>query len=169
MFLFHLFLKKKCFEHEKELRALTLQKDLPNFGVLISNEMTYEYLLKDFLNKLNGLVNYILSSSKNEKDVEIKAIEIKNITTELFKIKGIQSSDTKELLNILIQSEIEIDKFDEEGIYIEEVDPNILIEKIYISPGAKPWFHKLVKSVLEKYKLKKEVCTSVMAKTYEVD
>lgn len=157
-------LKKKCFEYENELRALTLQKDLPDFAMLISDKMIYELLLKDFINELDGLTDYILSSDKNEKDAEYKANEVKNITTELFKIKGIQSSDTKELLNILIQSERDRDKFDEDGIYIEDVDPNILIEKIYVSPGAKPWFTKLVKSVLDRYNLNKEVRPSAMAK-----
>lgn len=157
--------KRKPFEHEKELRAVTSQKGLVNFVMQLSEKMQYEKLLMDFKKQSSGLINYIFSLDKTEKDIEKKATEIREITTKLFETKGIQSSDTELLLNILIPSETQThkDKSDEGGIYIK-ADIDILIEKIYIAPGAKPWFCELVKSVLKKYGLDKEVYPSILAK-----
>ncbi len=155
--------KEKCFEHEKELRALTSRKGLVDFAMQISDKMHYEMLLEDFIKQLSCLINFIFSLDKTKKEIETKATEIREITTKLFLSKGIHPSDIKSLLNILIQSEIDKDKSDEGGIYIK-VDLDILIEKIWISPGAKPWFRELVESVLKEQRLNKGVDKSILAK-----
>jgi len=49
------------------------------------------------------------------------------------------------------------------GIYIP-IDLDILIEKIYVSPTAEEWFKDLVESIVKKYKLKKVVVQSDLAK-----
>lgn len=154
-------LKRESFEHEKELRALTSRSGLINFGVKMVNKMEYEYLLKDFKKKLSGLIINILE--KTEIDVEKKANEIKEIATKLLNAKGIKYSNIELLLNILMQPETNQDNIDEGGVYIP-VDPNILIEKIIVSPGAKPWFNKMVESILDKYELNKEIYNSILAK-----
>lgn len=48
------------------------------------------------------------------------------------------------------------------GIYIN-VDLNMLIDNIYISPMAEEWFYDLVKSTIEKYELNKGVIQSSLA------
>jgi hypothetical protein len=54
-------------------------------------------------------------------------------------------------------------KIDEMGYYIE-VDLDILIDKIFVSPVAPEWFCDLVKSILEMYHINKEVVRSNLAK-----
>ena len=53
-------------------------------------------------------------------------------------------------------------KSPEDGIYIN-VDPNIIIDMIYISPDAQQWFKELVESILEKYGLSKVVKRSSLS------
>ena len=48
------------------------------------------------------------------------------------------------------------------GKYIP-VDLDVLMEKIYISPTAPKWFNELVKSVVEKYNLEKDVLQSSLS------
>lgn len=43
------------------------------------------------------------------------------------------------------------------------IDPDILIDKIYISPTSSEWFTDLVKSTINKYGLKKEIIQSSLA------
>ena len=45
------------------------------------------------------------------------------------------------------------------GMYIP-CDLNILIEKIFVSPGSPSWFKELVIAVIDKYNLNKEVTRS---------
>lgn len=47
------------------------------------------------------------------------------------------------------------------GIEVD-IDLNILINKVYVSPTAPPWFFDLTKSVMKKYHVKKEVIMSDM-------
>lgn len=68
-----------------------------------------------------------------------------------------------------IPSEINIVEFERynpkisNGIYIP-IDIEILIEKIYISPTTPEWFGDLVKSIINRYKLNKEVIKSDLSK-----
>jgi len=48
------------------------------------------------------------------------------------------------------------------GAYVA-VDLDILIEKIFVSPTVQNWFNELVKSIVNKYDLKKEVVQSSLA------
>lgn len=48
------------------------------------------------------------------------------------------------------------------GAYIT-VDLDILIEKIFVSPPTPKWFNEVVKSIVDKYNLKKEVIQSSLA------
>lgn len=50
----------------------------------------------------------------------------------------------------------------ETGAYIS-VDLNILIEKIFVSPTAPKWFDELIKAIVRKYNLAKEVVKSNLA------
>ena len=84
-------------------------------------------------------------------------------STKLLNVKGIKSSNIELLLNVLMQPETYQDNVNEGGIYIP-VDLNILIEKIIVSPGAKPWFNEMVESILDKYELNKEIYNSILAK-----
>ncbi len=47
------------------------------------------------------------------------------------------------------------------GIDIE-IDIHVLINKVYVSPTAPPWFFELTKSVMNKYEVEKEVIMSDM-------
>lgn len=47
------------------------------------------------------------------------------------------------------------------GIYIP-IDLNRLIENIYISPTSQPWFYDVVKNIVDKYDLKKNVLQSTL-------
>jgi len=47
----------------------------------------------------------------------------------------------------------------DEGIYVK-VDLDLLIDRIYVAPKCPEWFFKLVKSVVRKYKLNKDVLRS---------
>lgn len=49
--------------------------------------------------------------------------------------------------------------------YNVKIDPNILIEKIYISPTSDKWHKKVVETLLEKYELKKVVHQSILKRT----
>lgn len=155
-------LKNIAFQHERELRAFTFHENLLNFGVKTGKEMVFEQHLKTFMEKLCCLINDIYSD-KND-DVELKAKEIKS----LFETTEIQSTDLNMRLNKLIHSETPSYKTDVGGMYID-VDPDILIEKIYVSPGVKEWFFEFVNSILKNYGLDKEVKYSKLAKIPKMD
>jgi len=44
-----------------------------------------------------------------------------------------------------------------------DIDLNVLINKVYVSPTAPPWFLDLTKSIMKKYDVKKEVIMSDMS------
>jgi len=48
------------------------------------------------------------------------------------------------------------------GIYVP-IDVNTLIDRVYVSPTALPWFYDLTRSVMEKYGIEKEVIKSNLA------
>jgi len=50
----------------------------------------------------------------------------------------------------------------EDGIYIN-VDPNVIIDMVYVSPDAQQWFKDLVESILKKYGLSKVVKRSSLS------
>jgi hypothetical protein len=50
---------------------------------------------------------------------------------------------------------------DEKGIYVT-VDLDVLIDKVYVAPGAPEWFCRLVTSIVPRYGLKKEIETSAL-------
>lgn len=62
-----------------------------------------------------------------------------------------------------LQADLESD-ICEVGIFVP-VDLNILIEKIVVSPLAQVWFNDLVKSIMTKYGLDKEVLPSALVGT----
>ncbi len=153
-------LKNISFEHEKELRAFAFHEDLLNFGVKTGTEMVFKYHLKTFIEKLCLLINNIYLGKNVDAEVE----EIK----KLFETTIIQPKEIKMRLYKLIGSDTASHTLDAGGIYID-VEPDILIEKIYISPGAKPWFDELVKSTLKNYNLNtKEVKKSKLAKLHKI-
>ena len=47
------------------------------------------------------------------------------------------------------------------GLYIT-IDLEKLIENIYVSPTSQPWFYEVVKNIVEKYGLKKDVLQSTL-------
>ncbi len=148
-------LKNISFKHERELRAFAFHESLLNFGEKTGYEMVFKHHLKTFIEKFCPLINNIYFG----KDVSLEVEEIKR----LFETSRIQPEEIKMRLYKLISSDTASHTLDAGGIYIE-VEPDILIEKIYISPGAKPWFDELIKSVLKKYGLNKEVYKSILAK-----
>jgi hypothetical protein len=77
-----------------------------------------------------------------EYEHELRAITVKLAT------KGQEIDFTKELS-------------DDECYVI--VDLNVLIERVLVSPTAPKWFHQLVKSIVDKYDLHKEVGQSILA------
>lgn len=50
----------------------------------------------------------------------------------------------------------------EDGIYIN-IDPNVIIDMVYVSPNAQQWFKDLVESILKKYGLSKVVKRSSLS------
>lgn len=56
-------------------------------------------------------------------------------------------------------------------IYVNGIDVpinlNILIEKIYVSPVSQRWFYNLIKSIVNKYELEKEVSLSELSQEPE--
>lgn len=53
----------------------------------------------------------------------------------------------------------EVECFPEDGFDLP-IDLDLLIERIHISPLAKPWFLSLVKSISQRYKIEKEILHS---------
>jgi hypothetical protein len=49
-----------------------------------------------------------------------------------------------------------------DGIYVD-VDVDVLIDRVFVSPTALPWFYDLTKSVMETYGVEKEVIKSNLA------
>lgn len=48
------------------------------------------------------------------------------------------------------------------GVYVK-VDLPTLLDRVYVSPTAGPWFHELVKKILHRFELKVETCQSILS------
>jgi hypothetical protein len=134
-------------EFESDAMWTLYSKDITNaVAIKTTFQKLYESLNRDPLIDI-GRVNYINFN---------KAFSSNN-STQWYKRKSF--SHENEVRAVLInETRRELD-----GVPID-VDLNILIDSIYISPYAGNWFVDIVKDVLKKYNLDKEVFHSDMAK-----
>jgi hypothetical protein len=117
-------------------------KDHVNIGEI--NYIDYE---KDSIPMSNVFHPFLCKRKSFEHEKELRAIvwELPFVTEE------------DELIKLDLERELY-----EMGKYVP-VSLEILIEKIFVSPTAPPWFNDLVQSVVNKYELKKEIIQSSLA------
>ena len=101
----------------------------------------------DWMPEGNLLYPFVHKRKSFESEQELRAVVQKYPPPEWNK-------DTGELIFIK-------DVFDK-GAYID-VDLNVLVEKVYVSPTSPEWFLDLIESVSDKYDLKKEIIKSGLA------
>jgi len=119
-----------------------------NEGVAV--QTNFDNLKKSFISPdLNihiGAVKYITNNDL------VDPFNIFNLA--LYKRKGFEHE--RELRAVIMQAT-------KSGLLVP-IDINIFIEKVYVSPTAKPWILDLVKKIVGRYELKKEVIRSEMDK-----
>lgn len=122
---------------------------------------------KKLCDSFNGFPEDVYVGTVYYIDYEIDLIPENNILWPfLFKRKSFEHE--REVRAVLTRWPIIDEKFDlyrepsSEGEYIP-IDLFSLIDTVYVSPTAKTWFNKLVKSVTRKYGLKKEVLQSKLS------
>jgi len=76
--------------------------------------------------------------------------------------KRLNYEHEKELRAIILMGEDET-PLNDGGLYVD-FDPEALIEKIYITPDASPWFNTLVRAITKKYDLRCEIVQSDLDK-----
>jgi len=95
---------------------------------------------KDWMPEGNAMYPFIHKRKSFEHEKELRAI-----IQELYYKKNGESKWSKPLFD--------------DGIYIQ-VDLGVLVDKIYLAPTSPKWLFELVKSIIKKYKLDKDVCQS---------
>lgn len=134
-------------EFESDAMWTLYSKDITNaVAIKTTYQKLYDSLNRDPLIDI-GRVNYINFN---------KAFSSNN-STQWYKRKSF--SHENEVRAVLINET----RRDLDGVSID-VDLNVLIDSVYISPYAGSWFVEIVKDILKKYNLDKQVFHSDMAK-----
>jgi hypothetical protein len=99
----------------------------------------------------SGFLHFMHKNSIYQSENELRAMSMLND-------RIIRPEIEKNKLSIR-ESEMRAEFFQNKGIYIS-VDLQQLVDSVVLSPGAQNWFSDLVRSVMEKYGLEKEVVFS---------
>ncbi len=145
--------------NECESAAMWKQYVKGNEGIAIKS--TYDRLTNCFIDKDFGIMIGRVEYIDYERDFGSF-----NNNTELFLYKR-KSFEHERELRAIVQAfycnrngsvNYEKSRF-EDGAYVK-VDLNELVDRIYVAPTSPKWFYKLVKSVMKKYKLEKDISQS---------
>ena len=105
---------------------------------------------KEWMNEWNVYEAFVIKRKPFEHEREVRAITSLPWEGEGFGEPILSEADKiREKNNPTVKRKIDPNEMTESGKYVP-VNLDILIEKIYISPLAQPWFSDLVKSLLEK-------------------
>lgn len=119
----------------------------------IAIESSYNYLINAF----NSAQELVRIGKVIYKDYRREAIPLGN-TYWPFLHKRMSFDHEKEL-RVIFDTVFEKDPLDEKGIYIP-VNLEKLIRRIFVSPTAEHWMFELLKSLVNKYDLNKEIVQS---------
>jgi len=128
------------------------------------SEAMWKVYSKDITNAIaiQATCQKLKDAFKDNKKIKIAKVQYKDynytdIDRDVFLTKRKSFDYEKEVRAIIISKK---DK-DEAGIAID-IDVSTLIDKIYISPYAPVWFYDMLKDIISKYGINKEVFKSEM-------